>query len=294
MNSRYLAVLSAGLISSCATVPVVEEVASFTAADIVRKVRCEARDSIEDKVAFYFRDNVVGDPYAEAMYGPLLHDQVSLRSLDLRRLQSGTRGYIDYFMGAGIAYDFTLNIVVENDAELGLLDAITGGQVTLGAKAGLNRSRSHQQTFYLSETFHSLAVETEDDYCDPKEVDRPGYFSEAPNPIYPIVGRIGIKKPLDEFVDLALFSPLEGKEGAPATLASALEFKTKVYGDLTPKIEVLPSVTGASLGLKNSRTDTHKVVLAFSVPSSGRAGAAAAVDEYRKRFEENRIVIQVK
>lgn len=262
MLSLVICVTSA----SCSVLPVVDEATGFTASDISRKVRCELRDAIEDKVAAWMGSAFPNDPYVAQIVPLLKDDSISLRSLDEKRLPSDAREYISYFMKTAVAYDFTLGIAETNDTGFGLNLAglYVGDVVKLGVSSGVDRKRDHEQSFYSVETFRNLTKELDDDFCDAKR--KPNFFNNTSNIIYPMAGRINIKKPLDEFVDLSLFGSLGNKKGGAPTLTSAITFTTKVYGDVTPEIAALPTLTRASLSAKNSRQDVHKVVIAFSIP----------------------------
>lgn len=267
---------------SCSTLPVVEETTGFTAADIARKVRCELRDAIEDKVAVWIAQAFPDDAYVNEIVPLLKYDAITLRGVDEKRLPSEARIYIAYFMKTAVAYDFNLGISETNDADAGLdlIGILTGNTIKLGVSSGVNRIREHEQSFYIVETFKHLTKEVNDDFCDAKR--KPDFFNNSPNIAYPIAGRINIKKPLDEFVDLSLFASLSNKKASdgPPTLTSAITFTTKIYGNATPEIAALPALTKASLSAKNSRQDIHKVVVAFSIPEPPPVLSNARVETF--------------
>ncbi|UCI25808.1 hypothetical protein [Mesorhizobium sp. B2-8-5] len=258
-------------VAGCHTTPVIENVTGFTATDIQRKARCELRDAIEDKVAAWFASHSLkDDAYAQSQAPLLKDDLISLANVDFKKLLPTTRSYLNYVMGAAVAYDFDLNITETNDVDLSMdvLGAVTGNKIKLGIGAGVDRMRRHEQAFYLVETFDHLTRQVDFAYCDPeqKRKKNPHFFNERPDPLYPIAGLIGLKKPLDEFVDLSLFSPFGANDKTkPPTLASTLEFTTKVYGNLTPGIVAEPNLTDSSVASKNSREDVHKITLGFSI-----------------------------
>ncbi|TPO12061.1 hypothetical protein [Mesorhizobium sp. B1-1-5] len=267
---RVAALLFCAANASCTTTPVIETVTGFTATDIARKTRCELRDAFEDKVAAWFlSDQLKNDRYARSVAPLLRDDTISLANVDFKSLSPTARKYLDYFMGAAVAYDFSLNITETNDANasVDLLGRLTGNQIKLGIGAGVDRTRRHEQTFYLVETFDHLTRQVDFDYCNPKKKKNKNYFNKDPNFMYPIAGLIGVKKPLDEFVDLSLFASLDSKDKGPPTLTSALEFTTKIYGNATPGVVAEPVLSDSSVEFKNSREDVHKVVLAFSIPN---------------------------
>lgn len=267
-QKAVLAVLLASLTASCAIRPDIEDTTGFRPADIVRKVRCEAREAIKDKLAVWLR-TVTADGYAQQIYAPLLAGTMSIRAVEVTKFSPGVARYVNYFMETGLAYDFTLNMTEKNDADatVDLLDTISGGTLTAGLASGVRRTRNNTQTFIITDTFRTLSQEVEDGYCDPNKMPS-GYFNEYPNYLYPIAGRVGVDRMVDDFVDLTLFGALTDsskKVGGPPTMANSLEFTTYVYGDATPKVVIAPTLTGASIGFKNSREDKHKLIVGFAL-----------------------------
>ena len=104
-----------------------------------------------------------------------------------------------------------------------------------------------------------------EDYCTDKNLNK--------NYMYPIAGNIGLAKMVDDFFDLSEFTnlgPAADKPKGPPTMVNSLTFTTVLSGSVTPSITLLPSVgttTGvASLIASASRTDLHKVIVAFARP----------------------------
>jgi hypothetical protein len=128
--------------------------------------------------------------------------------------------------------------------------------------AGFDRSRQNERIFTVTDTLGDLIANTQHPTCT-------GVPDE--NYIYPIAGRVGIDKVVDDFLNLTIFGNLVQENDkpkgtvdvkGPPTMVDQLQFVTKITSTATPKIVFAPSGTAfqlsdASFGVTASRTDTH-------------------------------------
>lgn len=303
------------ILASCAAHPAVHDLTRYYAPEIVRKVRCEARQAIADKIAVWLIDKK-DDSYGVEISKKILNRKIKLSTIEWKKLHPKDYDYIDYFFPAAIAYNFTLDMTEANDSsvDLNFLAAVTKGTVSIPVKTGLNRARNNVQTFTIADKFGFLLKELPEWYCDPNEVE-PGFFSMHSNYVYPIAGKIGVDAMVDDFVDLTLFGALAGEKGeSKPAMAYSQEFTTKIYGNVTPKITIVSSSSfkDGTVGLSNYREDKHKIVVGFSLgvspqfekeeekvgtyvdvegdPTTRRA--KIAIDQLIRRTERNFIVVE--
>jgi hypothetical protein len=288
-NSFRVGVIAIALaLGGCAIHPLPDDVTGVSTNDIVRKIRCEARDAVRAKLVAWLvsRGN---DERARAIGAELSSGAMSLDTFSTKGFAPSTVLYINYFSQSVIAYNFTFDMTELNnlDATVDLISPLKRGPFTAALGAGIDRTRENTRTFTISDSFHRMVYEIHDDYCDG--------FTHEPNYIYPIAGKIGIAEMIDTFVDLALFGGLapggggagaQGSAQAPKTasmtqakpttpgplaMGDTIAFQTKLSGSATPKIVLTPigkstQLADASLAAAVSRTDVHKLIIGISVP----------------------------
>ncbi|TIQ35399.1 MAG: hypothetical protein E5X48_13580 [Mesorhizobium sp.] len=306
---------------SCASHPVIDDVTYFTADDIAHKIRCETREAIAHEIGYWLsQPELIDDKYGHDIGPKLIEDYNYISNVDWSKLLPKDKEYIDFFMDTAIAYDFTLNMTEANNGsvDLNLFSPITRGTISLNVKTGADRTRNNVETFSNADTFRYLITDIDKiqpNYCNPRS-ERAGFFNSNPNYIYPISGKIGIEKMVDEFVTMSLFHGLKGeKTSAAPTMAHALEFTTKIYGNLTPKVVLNPpTVQDATFAFNNSREDKHKVIVGFSLkvqpqfeepipPNAGvfvdirgnptERAALAEIDRFISRNEVGRPIVNI-
>src|SRR5207245_498201 len=109
-----------------------------------------------------------------------------------------------------------------------------------------------------------------DDYCIDSVANRNYVVSE--NYIYPITGRIGVKRMVQDFIELTLFGSLGGPASntkGPPTLVDQLSFTTELSGSINPTVTFTPvgiglHVADASLNASVDRKDLHKVTVGLA------------------------------
>lgn len=260
-----LACVTAFLFASCAIHPLPENVTGVSTPDIVRNVRCEARDAIRGKIIAVLAE-VQGDP-AAVKYSALLKANPALwAKFTDKWFSQPVRVALQKYEQAGVAYNFSLNITEVNnlDPTIDLTNPVTFGTFTSSITGGVDRSRENARTFTIADTWLNLITKVED--CEK--------FAHVDNYVYPITGRVGIDEMIDTFVALAQFDNLAaplGASGKPPTMADDLTFTTKLSLGGTPKVVFSPfakglSVADADLGTAFSRNDVHEVTVGLSLP----------------------------
>jgi hypothetical protein len=159
------------------------------------------------------------------------------------------------------------------DTQIDFIQMLTGSTSTLGLGAGLDRTRENTRTFTLTDDFNGLLSLQPMTYCD-------GHLAVDENHIYPITGRIGIERFVDEFVRVALFTNLGvNKDSGAPTMVDTLQFQTTLTGSAVPKIVFSPVGRGfqladASLTAQVTRKDIHTLTMGLSVVAPPVAQAA--------------------
>lgn len=251
------------------------------------------------------------DPVAQLNGIELQNGARRLSEINLTNADYNTRFVFAKYIQVAVAYNFSFDATETNNVGGGLtsIDTFLRGSRSLGLSASLNRSRQNNQTLTVTDTFQDLVYKMNDDYCDDTNRKR--------NYLYPVAGKVGIDQMLLDFVELTEFGNLGGpttKPEGPPTTVSTLTFTTAVSGSVTPMISLSPvrdltRTSGNLIGLA-SRTDTHKVIVAFARPTknfsetdaikfySGQVitpagtltqqAALLAIQQYIIRFEVNR------
>lgn len=254
---------------ACSIHPSIQDVTPYDATDIVRKIRCEARQVLVDNLALWLssREN---DPIARDLAAEIRPDLDIKPALSrLRFLKHETRETIDFFAGSAVAYDFTLDMTEANSSGggIGILRTFRTGSLNYGFSLGLDLTRQNINSFLITDTFQNLLIGLPVGYCSNS------WSSKDRNFIYPITGNIGLNRTFSEFLTLSLFGNLAAKDDkGPATTSHSLEFTTKWSGSSTPSLEFTPAGLGtvlksASLTGSASREDKHKVIIGLSIPT---------------------------
>ena len=277
-NVRCAALVGASLLSAgCAIHPVPQDVTGMKTRDIVRSVRCEARDALRAKL-LAFLAQVGGDPSA-TKYAALLQDDRALwAKFNDHWFSPPVTAILQKFEASAIAYNFALDMTEVNnfDPTIDLADPtiFKFAGFTSPITGGVDRSRENARSFTITDTWINLIVNLDDVYCAP--------YAHIANYMYPITGKIGLDEMIDAFVDLALFDNLAApasSSGKPPTMADDLTFTTMLSFGAVPKITLTPfpknlSVADASLGITLSRKDKHEVTVGLSLPPPAKAVAS--------------------
>lgn len=114
----------------------------------------------------------------------------------------------------------------------------------------------------------------------------------GPNYLYPITGKIGLDELIRTFVQLTETGNLvKGKEAPDPAVIDTIEFRTKFFGTVNPKLELSPlgrgtEVVSANLKGDVSREDMHKVVVAVSLPPEKTAARRTRVQDAKQRASD--------
>ncbi|MGD9659153.1 MAG: hypothetical protein AB7U61_16215 [Methylocystis sp.] len=274
MNKKFL--LWCLVLSGCAIHPLPEDFSGVDTQDIVRQIRCETRYALIDMTARYleYGDNV--DDASRAIGRAFFTDKTKpLSSFSPKLFKGRVQDSLNIFWKTGIAYNFKLNMLENNNfsAGVGFADPFvrgpTTGTVTMGLGGALNRQRGNTRTFTVTDTIGRLISKIPDNFCENKVV--------GPNYLYPITGEIGMKELLKTFVYLSIFGGLMGTEkdlSKPPTMVDALDFQTVIIGQVNPTQVVFSPIrntfalVNANINGEVRRTDIHQVTVGLALDSA--------------------------
>jgi hypothetical protein len=159
---------------------------------------------------------------------------------------------------ASIAYEFTFDITEGNNSTADAtwtLPYTLGGSFSLGASAGMNRTRETKRNFKIVDTFEQLRQMP----CVDQRL--------RDDIIYPIAGDIGVYEVVQTFIRLQKID--NPKSGEVFTFGDTLMFTTTLMGGLQPKLVISPltdrfRLTAANANLAAGRNDVHTVTLTLS------------------------------
>jgi GR25 family glycosyltransferase involved in LPS biosynthesis len=252
--------------AGCAIHPLPEDVTRFDTNAIVLHIRCEARGAIQHATTAFLLNPKIPIPEPTRRAAQALADgNVRYEDFDPNKLDSFSRFYLLKYENSAIAYDFTFDILEDDSvgANVNFLTAVTNGTFGLTLGATSDRQRQTIRNFRVSDTFGELRMMT---LCNNPD-------QSANNYIYPVTGSIGLDEVVRTFVDLNEFNRLSATDTSKVpVLADTFSFLTMISGTATPTLTLVPAhpgrfnLTSASIPLTASRRDTHKVVVAMSLP----------------------------
>lgn len=261
----FAAAIFAVPLSDCSLHPVPNDVTGITTAEIVQKIRCEARDAVLSRASQWI--DSTHNEAAKAQFDAFLHGELDIKDFRSSLFTGEIRKTIEKFENSAIAYDFSFDMTVVNnlDANVDLLKIFPNASFTANIAGGVDLSRQNIRSFSITDTFIGLAKNIPSRYCL-------AYSEGDPNYLYPISGKVGVAEMVESFLDLNyvnLDGPREKK--GPPTMGDVITFTTKVYGSVSPKVVLVPlghslRTADASLNLSGGRTDAHKLVIGLSLP----------------------------
>jgi hypothetical protein len=332
MRRKFFLLALGGLLTSgCALHPLPDDVTGLSTYNIVRQIRCETREAVIDSILGFLTNeaNYRGRKVDDASRGVGLRfkaahgvDPSSITAFSPTMLSGTARTAVSLLWNTGIAYNYDLEMVEVNnvDPEINFLRVLPSSKELLGVKGNFDRQRQNTRSFTITDNFGGLVKNLDARYCT-------GYIVEA-NMIYPIAGKVGMERVVQDFLVLTLFGNLSGaskdvtSNKGPPTMVDQLQFQTSIGGSVTPKVIFTPigpaaHVADATLGLAASRKDTHKLTVGLYLTSPGvtainqvrasifrgglitasggqaEQGAAAAVEQFlAQKLFQPRIVIQ--
>jgi hypothetical protein len=280
MLSRAWAGVLAFTLAGCAIHPLPEDVSSVPTYVIVRQIRCETREAVIHNAIGWLtseQNEIEGkvDPASRAI-GLDFQNGRPIQQFSPKLFKGRVHDIIAAFYDAGVAYTFDLDMSEINnlDPQIDLLDPFHRWKFTMGIKGGFDRKRENERLFTVSDSFSGL-IHLPDDYCMDPVAARSYVVSE--NYIYPITGRIGVKRMVQDFIELTLFGSLGGPASntkGPPTLVDQLSFTTEFSGSINPTVTFAPlthglQVVDASLSASVDRKDLHKVTIGLAVAGPG-------------------------
>lgn len=284
--SAAAAALSMSLFSGCAIHPLPEDFTGVDTYHIVRQIRCETRQALNDLLIEYL-DNLgtdhpdqPGDPIARRLADQYKTNPDSISSFRITffpatKKYEEVRNVLLLFADAGIAYHFELTMDEHNDlsGSADFLKPLFSGSFALNVGAGALRERENLRKFTVTDTVSYLVTRLPPSYCN-------GQIRYA-NYVYPIVGRIGVYEVVRTFVRLTLFGNLGGLDDtadkpvpAAPTMAERLTFTTVLNASANPSVTFKPAGTNfqivdANLMAGVKRSDTHQVTVGLAIHKAG-------------------------
>jgi hypothetical protein len=273
---RFAALAALSLFTGCAIHPVPEDFTGVRSIDIVNQIRCETRETIRHDIIVWLRK--LNDPYSDALALQYETDPASIRTFHYNLFKGAkwvrVRQMIKLFYDTGIAYNFDFDMFEDNNlsGNANFANSMVNPVFALNISAGANRKRENHRTFTVTDTFSGLLTKVPEDYCQ-------GQIVHA-NYIYPITGRIGVDRLVNDFIELTLFGNLAstadkpGDPGGPPTMGDTLTYTTMITGSVNPSITFTPVTsafqpTSASLTAVADRSDVHSVAVALAISPTG-------------------------
>jgi hypothetical protein len=289
-RSSFAAFISGLILSGCAIHPLPDDVAHISTPNIVRQIRCEARQAVIDSLLRYLtsednnrgntRDGKKLDDYSYAMGLQLqkAYDENpdSITQFDPSRLTGFARTVVGLLYNTGIAYYYDLlGLEINNvDPAADFIRPVPiTSLVTLGLVGNFDRQRQNERSFTITDNFGDLVRKVHQDYCTK--------FMAEENYVYPIAGKVGIDRVVKDFVLMTLFENLDAVskdvtalKAGPPTMVDQLQFITLIGGTATPKIVFIPKggafqFSDASFPIAASRKDTHQLTVGLYLDKAG-------------------------
>lgn len=265
-------------LTGCAIHPLPDDVTGVSTYNIVRQIRCEARQAVFDYAINWLTGPNNPDLAAKEIGREFREGLRPVHTFSYKLFNGDVRRLVQVFSTTGIAYNFQLQMLETNniDPTTNILTFNGKNQFTSPVTGAADRMRQNLRTFTVTDTFNFLInnipddPEHNNDYCT-------GYIA-GPNYIYPVAGKIGIDRMIGDFVNLTLFgglaapptsasNPTTAASKGPPTMVDQLQFTTTVSLGATPKVTFAPirNFMDASIGLKAARQDTHTVTIGLAI-----------------------------
>jgi hypothetical protein len=261
----------AATLANCTIHPLPEDVTGVETYYIVRQIRCETRAEIIRLVEYWLSHN---KDYPDAQRIGLEFESGirPLSTFHYNLFKEPIRQLVKLFYDTGVAYNYSLTMTETNNlgTQVDILKPFTSSSASFGFLGSADRERQNIRTFTVTDTFSHLIRDVSDEYCTSR-------FLVQANYVYPIVGRIGMDRIIQDFIKLTLFGNLAGPDTdvkGPPTLVDSLQFTTTVSATATPKVIFSPinnlvRLADASLTGVVSRQDIHKVIVGLAIDPGG-------------------------
>ncbi|HRD77451.1 MAG TPA: hypothetical protein PK264_16210 [Hyphomicrobiaceae bacterium] len=238
-------------LSGCAIHPIPDDVSQYTTEDIVRNVRCEARDSVRTRIKMALDRNPA--------FAGIEPELILERSDYFARIKKADPLLAEKFLNyadSSIAYDFSFKITEKSDQSGSLSFQLPYPKrtFTLGADGGLGRERSGHRKFKTVETFRELV-----------RLDCRSYVQPDANGLYPLTGSIGMTRVMNTFIEL---SELGGGKG---DFSDVINFTTRIHAKADGKWVLSPlpktfKLINATALISGERQDIHSLTIGIAFP----------------------------
>lgn len=259
------------LLTSCSIPPLVQDFSGNTTRDIVKKIRCEARDALVDRLFELIESST--DPLDKALYARLSSDPESKRPDKLAQLKEHEMSCeiytrINRFRESTMSLLFEFTITEDNSlvGNSSFRMPFTRGTLTVKlGDTGIVKKRTTVRKFETVDVFDNMIRgKNADDEDSPVYQNCDLIRTSYKNIIYPITGKIGMKETLYSFVNISRDS------GNLDEFKDDLTFTTKIGASTTPSVK-LDDVSNirefrlstADLTPAGVRTDQHRVTIFF-------------------------------
>jgi hypothetical protein len=253
------------VLAGCSTHPIPDDVSRYSTEDIVRNVRCEAKEAVRERIQLHLLEvGLTGmDPER------VLADKRNFETI--KRTDPKLAAKFHAYGMSTISYKFSFKITEDNNMNNGNLKFVspfTGGEFSLVLGGSLEKQRYGDRAFKTLETFGELVN------LDCRNWSRPGR-----NIAYPLTGSIGVGRIINTFIDL---SELGGVGGGKEMFTDTITFTTFVSGKVTPTLELTPvghrfQLAKASAEFENKRNDVHEVIVSLAFPDLKEVEAMGAL-----------------
>jgi hypothetical protein len=275
-------------LTGCSIHPLPEDTTGVSTYNIVRQIRCEARQAVFDYAINYLTGPKNHDEDAKRIGFEFKENLRPIHTFSYKLFKQPVRQLVQLFADTGIAYNFQLQMQEINniDPQVDLLSPLGKNLFSSPVTASTDRTRQNIRTFTVTDTFDFLLRNIPDDASNNNDYCA-GYIM-GPNYIYPVAGKIGIDRMIGDFVNLTLFGALAGPPTSPGnpttanpkgppTLVDQLQFTTTVSLGATPKVTFSPvrTVMDAFVTLKAQRQDTHTVTVGLAIIDKNSLGQIA-------------------
>lgn len=283
LASRTAAIFGAVSLTGCAIHPLPDDVTGVSTFNIVKQIRCEARQAIFDFAVDWLIGPKNPDPDAKQIGIEFKEGARPISAFNYTLFKGDVRKIVQLFFNTGVAYNFQLDMTETNniDPTVDILTFSGKNQFASPVNGFADRIRENTRTFTVTDTFAYLLRDVPDqpgqNYCDGHIV--------GPNYIYPAVGKIGMDRMIGDFVNLTLFGGLAGTSSAgspnvtkgPPTMVDQLKFTTTVSLGATPKVTFAPirNFMDVSVGLKATRQDVHTLTVGLAIDAKSVGQVAA-------------------
>jgi hypothetical protein len=254
----------AASLAGCSIHPIPDDVSRYSTAEIVRNVRCEAKDAVRDKI--------VEGLHKYGIFDVQNPDHVLKDKALFERIRRRAPILAAKFRAYGVStitYDFDFNIEEKNNNSGGVtftMPFVGAGKLTVPVDGQFDKTRLGKRTFRTAESFADLA-----------DLDCNNWVQSERNIAYPLTGSIGIGKIITTFLNISEL----GKRGAAPkgtnkeeekVFKDEITFTTEISNaSITPTLtlDAVPHnfrVTHATATSGVSRKDTHKLVVTLLFP----------------------------